>query len=350
MGRLYKITMSDHLTITHPREWMSVSPEGLYCAPGGAYIDPVRPVERAIITHGHSDHARSGHGTVYATPQTLDIMATRYGAEFCRHAIPLEYGERITLNGIDLWFAPAGHILGSAQAVLEHHGGGRIVISGDYKRAPDPTCAPFQPVPCDVFVTEATFGLPVFTHPPIEQELRKLLDSLRIFPDRCHVIGCYALGKCQRLIVELRRLGYDRPIYLHGALRALCTLYQKHGVELGELVAVSESDRKALAGEIVLAPPSAIADRWARSLPHVMTSVASGWMNIRARAKQKRVELPLIISDHADWNELLRTIEEVGAPEIWITHGREDALVYMARKMGYKAQALALLGYEEEEE
>lgn len=341
--------MTDSAHPSHPREWMAVRPEGLYCVAGDFYIDPVRPVARAVITHGHADHARTGHETVYATPATLDIMAVRYGEAFSQTRKPLEYGERTTIGGVDVWLAPAGHILGSAQAVLEH-GGGRIVISGDYKRTPDPTCAPFQPVPCDVFVTEATFGLPVFTHPPIEHELQKLLDSLRLFPDRCHLVGCYALGKCQRLILGLRQIGYDQPIYLHGALVKLCTLFRAHGVELGELIPVSEVDKKSLGGCIVLAPPSAIADRWSRSLPNVVTSVASGWMNIRARAKQKLVELPLIISDHCDWNELLQTAQDVGAPEVWVTHGREEALVYQLRNMGYHAQALSLLGYEEEED
>ncbi|MBM3617939.1 MAG: ligase-associated DNA damage response exonuclease [Alphaproteobacteria bacterium] len=337
------------MTIQHPREWMAIRPEGLYCEAGDFYVDPVRPVARAVITHGHADHARSGHGTVYATPATLEIMWVRYGAECCENRVPLEYGEKHQIGDVTLWFAPAGHILGSAQAVLEY-GQARIVISGDYKRTPDPTCEPFRPVPCDVFVTEATFGLPVFTHPPIEHELKKLLDSLALFPDRCHLVGCYALGKCQRLIMGLRQLGYDKPIYLHGALMKLCTLYAQLGVELGELIPVSEVDKKALSGQIVLAPPSALADRWSRNLPNVMTSVASGWMNIRARAKQKLVELPLIISDHCDWKELLQTVEDVGAPEIWVTHGREEALVYELRRLGYSAQALTLLGYEEEED
>lgn len=339
--------MPTKTAVSHPREWMTVRPEGLYCDAGDVYIDPVRPVARAIITHGHADHARSGHGTVYATPETHAIMKVRYGEECCENRVNLAYGERTEMGKAVLWLAPAGHILGSAQAVLEH-GGSRIVISGDYKRREDPTCAPFKPVPCDVFVTEATFGLPVFTHPPIEHEIGKLLESLRLFPERCHLVGSYALGKCQRVILALRAAGYARPIYLHGALRKLCDLYEAHGVPLGELHPVSEVDKKTLAGEVVLAPPSALADRWSRSLPHVMPALASGWMNIRARAKQKLVELPLIISDHCDWPELLQTAQDVGAPEIWVTHGREEALVYQLRQMGFQAQALALLGYEEE--
>lgn len=333
----------------HPREWMAIRPEGLYCVPGDVYIDPVRPVPRAVITHGHADHARSGHGEVFATPETLAIMEVRYGKDFCTKRTRMAYGEMLPVTAAELSLAPAGHILGSAQAILTY-GNGRIVISGDYKRRLDPTCTPFQPVPCDVFVTEATFGLPVFNHPPIEHEIKKLLDSLKLFPDRCHLVGCYALGKCQRLIMELRKAGYEKPIYLHGALRKLCELYQQQGKDLGELPAVSETDKKTLAGEIVLCPPSAVVDKWSRSLPNVMTSIASGWMQIRARAKQKLVELPLVISDHCDWNELLQTVKDVKAPEVWITHGREDALAYEIRKLGYQAQALALLGYEDEDD
>lgn len=334
--------------MTHPSNWMQTRPEGLYCAPADLYIDPVRPVTRAIITHGHADHARSGHDTVYATPATHDIMAVRYGEGCAKEKVALEYGEILELGAAKIWLAPAGHILGSAQAVIEH-AGRRIVISGDYKRRPDPSCAAFQPVPCDVFVTEATFGLPVFKHPDTEHELMKLLDSLKLFPDRCHAVGAYALGKCQRVMLGLRALGYERPFYLHGAMVKLCDLYAAHGFDFGEMIQVTKDNKKKLAGEVVLCPPSALADKWARSLPNALTCMASGWMQIRARAKQRLVELPLIISDHADWEELFQTLEDVGAPEVWVTHGREDALVHEATKRGYKAKALSLLGYEDED-
>ena len=326
---------------------MHVRPEGLYCAAGDFYIDPVRPVARAVITHGHADHARSGHGVVYATPETIAIMAVRYGETFTEQRQPLAYGEVMRLGEANLSFAPAGHILGSAQAVIEHQGG-QIVISGDFKRRADPTCEPFKPVKCDVFVTEATFALPVFRHPPIEHELQKLLDSQALFPERCHLVGVYALGKCQRVMVGLRQMGYDKPFYLHGALQRLCDFYQEHGVELGTLIPVTQAKKEDLAGQIIFSPPSALADRWSRRLPDMVSCMASGWMQIRARDKQKLVELPLIISDHADWDELLQTLEDVGAPEVWITHGRDDALAYIAQKLGYKAQALSLLGYEDE--
>lgn len=336
--------------MAHPAQWMEVRAEGLYCAPANAYIDPSRPVARAIITHGHADHARAGHQQVLATPETMAIMRCRYGEQHAAQQQELAYAQPAQLgDGVTLWFAPAGHILGSAQAVLEYQGS-RIVISGDFKRRTDPTCAPFRPVPCDVFVTEATFGLPVFTHPPIEQELQKLLDSLALLPHRCHLVGVYALGKCQRIMLGLRALGYDRPVYLHGALIKLCELYEAHGYDLGSWRLVSDvKDLKTLAGEIVLAPPSALVDRWSRRLPDVLTAMASGWMQIRARARQRRAELPLLISDHADWPELLQTLRDVGAPEVWVTHGREEALVHAATQMGIRCKALSLLGYEEDE-
>jgi putative mRNA 3-end processing factor len=231
--------------------------------------------------------------------------------------------------------------------VLEHDGS-RVVVSGDYKRRFDPTCAPFEPIACDVFVTEATFALPVFRHPPDAEEVAKLLRSLALFPERAHLVGVYALGKAQRLILLLRRAGYDRPIWLHGALDALTRLYQGFGLDFGDLRSVAAAARAELAGEIVLAPPGARADRWSRRLPDPVSGMASGWMRIRARARQRGAELPLIISDHADWDELTATIREVGAPRLWVTHGRDDALVHYARGIGIDATALALIGYDED--
>ena len=330
----------------HPKAWIEIKPEGVWCRPGEFHIDPTRPVARAVVTHGHADHARAGHGEVYATAETLAIMRARYGDDHAGVEHALAYGETRDVNAVTLSLHPAGHILGSAQAKLAFDGSS-IVFSGDYKRRPDPTCAPFEPVACDVFVTEATFALPVFRHPPIEDEVKKLLASLRQFPDRCHLVGVYALGKCQRLIMALRTAGYDDAIYLHGAMLKLCELYENY-VPLGMLEVVTPENARGLAGRIVLCPPAALQDRWSRKLPDVLTAAASGWMRIRARARQKGVELPLVISDHADWGELTRTLEEVGAPEVWVTHGRDDALVYYARQRGFTAQALHLLGYEDD--
>ena len=242
---------------------------------------------------------------------------------------------------------PAGHILGSAQVVIEHQGA-RAVVSGDYKLEPDPTAAPFELVRCDLFVTEATFGLPVFRHEPDDQEVGKLLTSVGANPDRTHLIGAYGLGKTQRLIALLRAAGYDRPIWLHGANQALCDLYRSLGIDLGELAHVNQAATK-LPGEIVLCPPSALNDRWSRRLTDPVTAFASGWMRVRARARQKGVELPLVISDHCDWPGLVATIAATAAEEIWVTHGREDALVHQIGLMGKRGRALALIGYEDNE-
>jgi putative mRNA 3-end processing factor len=331
----------------HPESWLCVTPQGLFCRPGDFYIDPIRPVPRAVITHGHSDHARPGHGAVLATPETLALMRTRMGealAETTLHAMRLD--ETLSLGDVRVTLKPAGHVLGSAQVVMDH-AGRRAVVSGDYKRAADPTCAPFEPVVCDVFVTEATFGLPVFTHPPAAAETGKLLTSLSLFPDRTHVVGAYALGKAQRVIALLRQAGYDRPIYLHGAMAPLCETYARCGVELGELRPATASARAELAGQIVLAPPSAIADRWARRLTEPVTAMASGWMRVRQRARAGGIELPLAISDHADWPELLQTARDVQAPEIWVTHGNEEALIHALAAMGIRGRALRLIGYDD---
>ncbi len=337
----------------HPETWLRVTPQGLYCEPGDFFIDPLRPVPHAVITHGHSDHARPDHDAVLATPETLAIMRARMGeGRAGRQQQPILPGETVTRNGVAIRLVPAGHVLGSAQVVLEWRGS-RVVASGDYKRRRDPTCAPFEPVPCDVFITEATFALPVFRHPPAEEEVSRLLDSLRLFPDRAHLVGVYALGKCQRLIRLLREAGWERPIHLHGALANLCGLYKTLGVELGELRPVPAPSRRGgtvLAGEIVLAPSGAEATPWARRLADPVTCAASGWMRVRQRAKQRGVELPLVISDHADWDELLQTAEEVQTPEIWVTHGRDDALVHALGLRGIRGRALHLVGLGEEDE
>lgn len=324
-------------------------PEGLYCASGDFYIDPVRPVERALVTHGHSDHARAGHGAVLATRQTLDIMRLRYGEGYCGSEQVADLGKPIEISGVKVVFHPAGHVLGSAQIDVEK-GGTRIVATGDYKRSADPTCAPFEAVPCDVLITEATFGIPVFRHPEPMAEIEKLLKSLGTFADRTHLVGAYALGKAQRVIALLRAQGYDRPIHIHGALAKLCDYYQSQWVDLGPLLpaTVENAARDNYRGAVVIGPPSSFSDRWARRFPDPLTAFASGWMLVRQRVKQRGVELPLVISDHCDWSELTQTIKEITPGEVWVTHGREEALVRWCALEGISARPLHLVGYEDE--
>ncbi len=334
----------------HVGAWVEPRPQGLYLPAADAWIDPAMPVPRALITHGHADHARAGHGAVWATPETLAIMDVRHGETSAGHETPIGFGDRIDIGGgITASFHSAGHVLGSAQIRLERDGE-VVVVSGDYKRRPDPTCAAFEPVPCDVFITEATFGLPVFRHPPTPHEVAKLTQARAANPDRAVLVGAYALGKAQRVMAELRDAGYDRPIYIHGALARLTELYQAQGVELGDIRAVADVDKRDLAGEIVLAPPSALADRWSRRLPDPVTAMASGWMLVRGRARARNVELPLVISDHADWGELTATIRELAPREVWVTHGRDDALVHWCGLNQISARALQLAHYDDEDD
>jgi putative mRNA 3-end processing factor len=253
------------------------------------------------------------------------------------------------MDDVKVSFVPAGHVLGSAQIVLEHRGE-RVVVSGDYKRRADPTCAPFEPVPCDIFITEATFGLPVFRHPETAGEIDRLLLRLHENPERCMLVGAYALGKAQRVVAELRCRGHDEPIYIHGALQRLCDLYVELGIDLGDLRPATGAAKNELKGKIVLCPPGALNDRWSRRLPDPITAMASGWMRIRQRARQRNVELPLIISDHADWDELTRTLSEIAPREVWVTHGREDALIHWCALHQMKARELNLVGYEDEDD
>jgi len=332
-----------------PEDILVPTPAGVCCKLGAFHIDPTRPVERALITHAHSDHARPGHGAVLATQETLDLMRLRYGENFAGTTQAIRYGESVSLGGAAVTFHPAGHVLGSAQIAVAANGL-RVVASGDYKNAPDPTCVPFELVPCDLFITEATFALPVFRHGDASGEIKKLLGSVALFPDRAHLVGAYSLGKAQRLIALLRQAGYQAPIYLHGAMESITRYYTSRGVHLGELRTARGAGKAELAGTITICPPSALGDLWTRRFPDPVTAFASGWMRIRARARQYGVALPLIISDHADWNGLTETIAATGASEIWVTHGQEDALVHWCATHGRNARPLDIVGYGDEDE
>ena len=322
----------------------------LYIERINVHIDPVVACHTAIITHGHADHARFGHKHVIATPETIAIMKARYGENCAETFQPLKLRETIEIGDIAITLYPAGHVLGSAQVLLDD-GKTRIVVTGDYKRGCDSTCEDYEIVPCDILVTEATFGLPVFQHPDPREEIQKLLKSLADNPERAHLIGAYALGKGQRVIKLLREVGYHKTIYLHGAHRKLCDLYQNHGVDLGVLENVGHKPKSEFAGEIVIAPPSELKDRWSRRFPDPIIAMASGWMQVKQRARQRGVELPLVISDHCDWNELIQTIQDTGAKKIWVMHGREDALVhYCQTVLNLEAEPLSIQGLGEGEE
>jgi putative mRNA 3-end processing factor len=339
--------------VIRPQDILVPSASGVCCKLGGFHIDPTRPVERAIITHAHSDHARTGHGAVLATQETLDLMRLRYGANFAGSTQALPYGESINLAGATITLHPAGHVLGSAQVAVEADGL-RVVASGDYKNIADPTvdptCVPFELVRCDLFITEATFALPVFRHGEPHAEIAKLLHSLTLFPERAHLVGAYSLGKAQRLIALLRQAGYNPPIYLHGAMEKITNYYVERGIALGELRLARGATKPNLAGTITICPPSALNDLWTRRFPDPLAAFASGWMRVRARARQQGVALPLVISDHADWDGLTATIAATGASEIWVTHGQEDALIHWCATHGMKARPLDIVGYGDEED
>ncbi|WP_283177219.1 ligase-associated DNA damage response exonuclease [Gemmobacter sp. 24YEA27] len=321
---------------------------GLYCPPGDFYIDPLRPAPRALVTHGHSDHARPGHGAVMATRETLEIMAIRYGEDFTASRQIANGPTRI--GDVTVSFHPAGHVLGSAQILIAPDNGPRILISGDYCRTPNPCCQPWEPVACDVFITEATFGLPVFRHPDPLTEAGRLLASMAEFPERPHLVGAYALGKAQRVIALARAAGHQAPIAIHGALKRLCDYHIEQGIDLGPLVSATDPALVSGKAQLVLAPPSAFASPWVQRFRDPVLSYASGWMTVRARARQRGIELPLVISDHVDWPQLTTTIRELGPEELWITHGTEDGLMRWCEIEGIAARPLRLVGYEDEPE
>ena len=238
-----------------------------------------------------------------ATRQTLDIMAIRYGEDFCETRQVADGAARV--GGVEVSFHPAGHVLGSAQIRLACDDGPVIVVSGDYCRTPNPVCAPWEPVACDIFVTEATFGLPVFKHPDPAGEMTRLLASMAEFPERHHLIGAYALGKAQRVIALVRQAGHDGPIHLHGAVQRLTDYHVEQGIALGDLRPATGAPKDALRGHIVLSPPGALNDRWSRRLPDPITAMASGWMHLRGMRRRYGVDRGFALSDHADWPGLV---------------------------------------------
>ncbi len=324
-----------------PTDLLEWRPEGLWCPPGRFHIDPSRVTDRAVITHAHGDHCRPGQRSVLATPETLALAEARYGRNAFGKTQALPCGAPLRIGDATVTLIPAGHVLGSAQVLIEAKGA-RAVVSGDYKRRPDPSCAPFELARCDLFVTEATFGHPRRVHPPVAGQMARLLRSIADNPGRCHLIGAYAFGKAQRLIAELRAAGWDRPVHVHGKLIPLCRVYERLGVRLGPIAPI-RADR-TMAGEVLIAAPDALnwqkVPRWVERLPRPVRVAASGWFSGPGMARGSPAELKLAISDHADWPELTATIRDTGAAEILVTHGDEGPLCHWAEAHGLRAAPL----------
>ena len=315
-----------------------LEPAGLYCAPGGFYIDPWRPVDRAIITHAHSDHASSGHSHYLVSKESEHVSRRRVGAAADIQTIA--YGEIISINGVRVSLHPAGHVLGSAQIRLEY-GGEVWVVSGDYKLQPDATCSAFEPVTCDTFITESTFGLPIYRW----SAPQKLMDEVSAWwranrdAGRTSVVYAYALGKAQRVLA-----GVDAsigPIYTHGAVEWLNDAYRASGVALPPTQRVSETPRgHVFAGALIVAPPSAQGTPWLRRFGDYADAFASGWMRIRGVRRRRAVDRGFALSDHADWPGLLTAISATGAQRVLVTHGYSEPLVRWLSERGVAAETL----------
>jgi putative mRNA 3-end processing factor len=323
-----------------PSPLLRIDDCGLFCEAGGFHIDPWKPVERAVISHGHGDHARWGSRAYLGAAPSLPILQRRLGGEARIEGVP--FGERVRIGDVTVSFHPAGHILGSAQVRVER-GGEVWVFSGDYKRRPDPTCEDFELVACHTFITEATFALPIYRWDDAAEVAREILSWWEANREagRSSVLFCYALGKAQRLLGELARWT-DRPAFVHGSIEPLNECYRRAGARMLPTTPVSETARgTSFAGELILAPPSAGGSTWMRRFGAASTGFASGWMRVRGTRRRRGFDRGFSISDHADWPDLLRTIEETGAERVLTTHGYAEPLARFLRERGLAAGTLA---------
>ena len=316
--------------------------EGLYCRAADAWVDPWRPVPRALITHAHADHARPGCGEYWAVASSEGVLRQRLGQDITLH--PVQYGEEHWLGQCRVSFHSAGHVLGSAQIRLEVDGE-VWVVSGDYKRDADPSCDPFEPVPCDVLITEATFGLPIYrwqTGAEVAEEIRAWWQGDRQRPS---LLFCYAFGKAQRLMAELNAIGVDDEVLLHGAVETVTRHYRAAAVPMTPSRPVSDLPRSdTLAGRLVLAPPSAHRSSWMRRFRSPQTGFASGWMAVRGARRRRGYERGFVLSDHADWPGLIQTVRQSGARKVYVTHGQSDVLArYLREVEGIEAEPLETL-------
>jgi putative mRNA 3-end processing factor len=312
-----------------------VRKEGLYCVPGQFYIDPWRPVDRAVITHAHGDHARFGHAHYLAANPGVGILKSRLGDI---RIDGLAYGERITHNGVTISLHPAGHVLGSAQVRMEC-GGEVWVASGDYKVEPDKTCTPFEPVTCDTFITESTFGLPIYRWEPEQDIFDDINRWWRRNADtgRCSVVFAYSFGKAQRILSGLdASIG---TIVCHGAVEPLNRVYREAGVPLPATAMVSEVDKAALKRALVIAPPSAAGSPWMKRFGDYSDAFASGWMQLRGARRRRGVDRGFVLSDHADWTGLMTAIRATEAQQVVVTHGSIGVMVRWLCQIGLDAKA-----------
>jgi putative mRNA 3-end processing factor len=318
-----------------------IRPEGMYCPLGDFYIDPMRPVPRAVITHGHADHARYGMGCYHVAVEGLPILTWRLGEQDYR---PHEYAEPFDLGGVRVSLHPAGHVLGSSQVRIE--AGDRVwVASGDYKRQRDPTCSPFEVVPCETFITETTFGLPVYRWPDTHDVVREIAEWRKECGanGEAAILYCYALGKAQRVLAELQAIGETEPVWLHGAVDVGVQVYRTAGVQLPPTEKVAEAPKGVdFAGRLIIAPPSAGGSPWARRFRRVQQGFASGWMRLRGNRRRGNYDRGFVLSDHSDWPALLGTVNETGARRVIATHGNTDAFVRFLNEHGTVTSTFAL--------
>lgn len=324
---------------SEPSPLLVVGDSGLYCPAGDFHVDPWRPVERALITHGHGDHLRSGNGRYWLAAPGLGIARARVGAEAAIEPVP--YREPLRFGATTVSWHPAGHVLGSAQLRIEHEG--RVwVVSGDYKRDPDPTCEPFEPQRCDVFISEATFALPIYRWPPAAQVVGEIHAWWQGNRERglASLLFCYSLGKAQRVLAELLACTRE-PVYVHGAVDSLVRVYREAGIDMVPTLPATAEAKRDYRGALVVAPPSAAGSPWLRRFGEHASGFCSGWMRVRGNRRRRGYDRGFVLSDHADWPGLVRSCEESGAREILLTHGHTDALARYLTERGRRARALA---------
>ncbi len=319
--------------------------EGIYCVPGKFYIDPWKPVDMAIVTHGHADHARSGMKKYLCHHFTVPILKSRIGADI--QVAGLDYNEPVTINGVRVSLHPAGHIIGSAQIRIAYKG--RVaVVSGDYKLQHDGLSTPFEPLRCHEFVSESTFGLPIYNWLPVATQNRQLQDW--VMQNRAHgktsVFVGYALGKAQRIMKALDGAG---PLYVHHAIGTLNRAYESVGIPLPEYEVVDfRQDLRYLDNGIVIVPPSLMDSNLIRKIPHMANAICSGWMQVRGARRWRSADVGFAISDHADWQGLIDAVKETGAEKVYVTHGQTAVFAKYLNEMGIAAEEVPTVFSEEE--